>query len=52
MIIEIALKKPIVNPRMLGKVLFRRGVQEVSAQIVTSLTRGCVPVHGVNNLAI
>ena len=52
MIIEIALKKPIMNPRMLGKVLFRTGVQEVGAQIVTSLTQECVPVHGVNNLAI
>ena len=36
MIIEIALKKPTVNPKMLGKVLFRKGVQEDSAQIVTS----------------
>ena len=26
MIIGIALNKPIVNPKMLGKVLFRKGV--------------------------
>ena len=52
MIIGIVLKKPIVNPRMLGKVLFRKGFWEDSAQIVIPLIRECVLVHGVSNLAI
>ena len=47
MIIGIALKKPIMNPKMLGRVLFWEGVPEDGAQIVTSLTQGCVLVHGV-----
>ena len=52
MIIGIVLKKPIVNPTMLDKVLFQKGVWEDSAQIVKSLTQGFVLVHGVSNLAI
>ena len=52
MIIEIVVKKPIVNPKMLDKVLFRKGGWEDIAQIVTSHTQECVLVHGVNNLAI
>ena len=43
MIIGIALKKPIVNPKMLGRVLFWEGVPENGAQIVTSLTPGVCP---------
>ena len=46
MIIEIALRRPIGNPKMLGRVLLREGV---SAQIVTSLTQEYVLVHGVIN---
>ena len=52
MIIGIVLKKPTVNPKMLGKVLSLKGFREDSAQIVISLTRECVLVHGVINLAI
>ena len=51
MIIEIALKKPIVNPKMLGKVLSLKEFQGDSAQIVIFLTRECALVHGVINLA-
>ena len=51
-IIGIALKKPIGIPKMLGRVLFWEGVLEDSAQIVTSLTQGCVLVHGVIDRAI
>ena len=47
MIIEIALKRPIGNPKMLGRVLLREGVLGANAQIVTSLTQVYVPVHGV-----
>ena len=47
MIIGIALKKPIENPKMLGRVLLREGVLGASAQIVTSLTQVYVLVHGV-----
>ena len=47
MIIEIALKRPIGNPKMLGGVLLREGVLGANAQIVTSLTQVYVPVHGV-----
>ena len=52
MIIGIVLKNPIVNPKMLGKVLSLKGFREDSAQIVISLTRECVLVHGVINLGI
>ena len=52
MTIGIVLKKPIVNPKMLGKALSMKGVREDSAQIVISLTRECALVHGVINLAI
>ena len=47
MIIEIALKRPIGNPKMLGRVLLREGVPGASAQIVTPLTQVYVLVHGV-----
>ena len=46
MIIEIALKRPIGNPKMLGRVLLREGDPGSSAQIVTSLTQVYVLVHG------
>ena len=49
MIIEIALKRPIGNHKMLGKVLLREGVLGASAQTVTSLTQVYVLVHGVIN---
>ena len=49
MIIEIALKRPIGNPKMLGRVLLREGDPGSSAQIVTSLTQVYVLVHGVIN---
>ena len=49
MIIEIALKRPIGNPKMLGRVLLREGVLGGSAQTVTSLTQVYVLVHGVIN---
>ena len=51
MIIEIALKRPIANPKMLGKVLSLKEFQGDSAQIVISPTRECALVHGVINLA-
>ena len=47
MIIEIALKRPIRNSKMLGRVLLREEVPGASAQIVTSLTQVYVLVHGV-----
>ena len=47
MIIGIALKKPIGNPKMLGKVLLREGDLGTSAQIVTFPTQVYVLVHGV-----
>ena len=47
MIIGIALKRPIGNPKMLGRVLLREGVLGASAQIVTSLIQVYVLVHGV-----
>ena len=49
MIIGIALKKPIRDPKMLGRVLLREGDLGSSAQIVTSLTQVYVLVHGVIN---
>ena len=49
MIIGIELKRPIRNPKMLGRVLLREGVLGASAQIVTSLTQVYVLVHGVTN---
>ena len=52
MIIEIALKKPIASPKMLGKVLSPEEFQRDSAQIVISPTWECALVHGVINLAI
>ena len=51
MIIEIALKRPMANPKMLGKVPSQKEFQGDSAQIVISLTRECALVHGVINLA-
>ena len=51
MIIEIALNRPIVNPKMLGKVLSLKKFQGDSAQIAISPTRECALVHGVINLA-
>ena len=47
MIIEIALKRPIGNPKILGRVLLWGGVPGASAQIGTSLTQVYVLVHGV-----
>ena len=47
MITGIALKKPIGNPKMLGRVLLREGDLGSSAQIVTFLTQVYVLVHGV-----
>ena len=49
MIIEIALKRPTGNPKMLGRILLREGDLGASAQIVTSLTQVYVLVHGVTN---
>ena len=49
MIIGIALKRPIGNPKMLGRVLLREGVLGASAQIVISLTQVYVLVHGAIN---
>ena len=46
-IIGIALKKPIGNPKMLGKVLLREGDLGTSTQIVTFPTQVYVLVHGV-----
>ena len=51
MIIEIALKRPIVNPKMLGKVLSLKEFRGDSAQIAISPTQECALVHGVINLA-
>ena len=51
MIIEVALKRPIANPKMLGKVLSLKKFQGDSAQIVISPTQECALVHGVINLA-
>ena len=47
MIIGIAPRKPIGNPKMLGRALLREGVPGASAQIVTFLTQVYVLVHGV-----
>ena len=47
MITETALKKPIENPKMLGRVLLKEGVLGTSAQIAISLTQEYVLVHGV-----
>ena len=47
MIIETALKRPIGNPKMLGRVLLREEVLGASAQIVTPLIQVYVLVHGV-----
>ena len=47
MITGIALKKPIGNPKILGRVLLREGDLGASAQIVTFLTQVYVLVHGV-----
>ena len=44
-------KRPIVNPKMLGKVLSLKKFQGDSAQIVIPPTRECALVHGVINLA-
>ena len=49
MITGTALKKPIGNPKMLGRVLLREGDPEYNAQTVTSLTRVYVLVHGAIN---
>ena len=51
MIIEIALKRPIVNPKMLGKVLSLKEFRGDSAQIAISSTWECALVCGVINLA-
>ena len=47
MIIGTALKKPIGNPKMLGKILLREGDLGTSVQIVTFPTQVYVLVHGV-----
>ena len=47
MIIGIAPRRPIGNPKMLGRVLLREEVPGASAQIVTFLTQVYVLVHGV-----
>ena len=47
MIIGIALKKPIRNLKMLGKIPLREGDLGTSAQIVTFPTQVYVLVHGV-----
>ena len=47
MIIEIALKRPIRNPKILGRVLLKEEIPGASAQIVTPFTQVYVPVHGV-----
>ena len=49
MITGIVLKKPIGNPKMLGRVPLREGDLGSSAQIVIFLTQGYVLVHGVIN---
>ena len=51
MIIEVALKRPIANPKMLGKVRSLKEFQRDSAQIAISSTRECALVHGVINRA-
>ena len=43
MIIEIALKRPTGNPKMLGRILLREGDFRASAQTVTSLIQVYVP---------
>ena len=45
MIIEIALKRPIRNHKMLGRVLLGEEIPGASAQI--PFTQVYVPVHGV-----
>ena len=47
MITGIALKRPIGNPKMLGRVLLGEGVLGASAQTVISLTQVYVLVRGV-----
>ena len=47
MIIGIALKRPIENPKMLDRVRLREGILGANAQIVTFLTQVHVLVHGV-----
>ena len=47
MIIEIALKRPIGNHKMLGGVLLREEILGASAQIAIPFTQVYVPVHGV-----
>ena len=49
MIIETALKKPIVNPKMLGRTPLREGIPGADVQIVTFLIQAYVLVHGVIN---
>ena len=49
MIIEIALKRPIGNPKMLGRVLLREGDLGANTKTLTSLTQVYVLVHGVIN---
>ena len=45
-------KEAYWESKMLGRVLFWEGVPKDGAQIVTSLTQGCVLVHGVIDRAI
>ena len=52
MIIEIAPRRPIGNPKMLGRVLLREGILGASAQIVIPLTQVYVLVHGVTDRGI
>ena len=49
MIIGIAPGRPIMNPKMLGRVLLWEGILGADAQIVTFLTQVYVLVHGVIN---
>ena len=49
MIIGIVPKKPIENPKMLGRVLLGERILGASAQIVIPLTQVYVLVHGVTD---
>ena len=49
MTIGTAVRRPIVNPKMLGRVLSWEGIPGADVQIVTFLIRAYVLVHGVIN---
>ena len=49
MIIEIALKRPIMNPKMLDRAPLREGIPGADVQIVMFLIQVYALVHGVIN---